>query len=144
MNTIQWESTFEIGVSSVDKQHKALVNLLNGLEVAMSYGDSRQVLGPLLEQFLDYAQRHFEVERALLVAGACPEIEVHQLAHHSFAVKARQLHHRFQFEADFLISVEAVRLLRDWLNHHLAVESCPFARFLKVGAQMRAGDNESS
>ena len=131
--TIAWEKQNELGVPLLDKQHRALVNLLNGLEVAMSYGDSRSVLGPLLEQFLGYAQEHYEVEHLMLREARCPDVEAHGLTHRAFFNRAQDLHGRFLHEADFMISVEVVRLLRDWLTHHIEIQGCPFSRFLKRG-----------
>lgn len=131
MATIGWNEENELGEEQLDRQHRVLVNLLNGLEVAMSYGDSRPLLGPLLEQFLEHAQTHFETENRLLEQSECPELEIHKTQHQAFLNKALQLHNRLLKQADFLISVETVRLMRDWLYAHIEVQNCPFSAYLK-------------
>ena len=66
---LEWNENLSVGVPSIDKQHKALLGLLNELFDATQAGRGQVVLGKVLKELADYTVYHFQYEESPL----CPD-----------------------------------------------------------------------
>lgn len=56
MAILAWSDQLEIGIPSVDEQHKRLVAILNQLDEVVSIGDEPQKIFELINALVDYTQ----------------------------------------------------------------------------------------
>lgn len=80
MATIPWLKSFEVGNEAVDRDHRALVDAVNGLEAALRAGDFATA-NTLCHTLRGRMQYHFDREEQLLRDAAFPRLKDHVLTH---------------------------------------------------------------
>jgi hemerythrin-like metal-binding protein len=73
-------SAFLIGVDSIDREHLALVDLINRIAAAFGNGD-RAVCRSLLTDLRTEMERHFANEEAFMESVDYPELVAHRRHH---------------------------------------------------------------
>ena len=119
MALLNWNDNLSVKIPSIDEQHKVLINMINSLQDAMSSGDSRAVLGDIFDGLLKYTDQHFTYEETLFAEHSYPEIEEHKKEHAAFVGKVTDLHKQFTGSSNFMIGVDVMKFLTDWLVNHI-------------------------
>jgi len=119
MALLNWNENLSVKIPSIDEQHKVLINMINNLQDAMSSGDSRAVLGDIFDGLIKYTEQHFSFEERLFAEHGYPETENHLKEHTSFVAKVRDLHNQFTGSSNFMIGVDVMKFLTDWLVNHI-------------------------
>jgi two-component system NtrC family sensor kinase len=135
MKLMAWSHHFETGVDTVDRQHRALVDLVNQAAPLLATAGNAGLAhaGHLLDELTRYAAVHFEdEERLMLEAGLDPAyLEHHHRTHEAFGQAVRTM--REQATPHGLLSGnELLRFMTSWLTFHILGEDQSMAR------QMRA------
>jgi len=63
---LKWKKAFETGIKSVDNEHKTLVRLIDKLEASMQPGGSREAMGVVLRELVEYVKFHFSNEEEVM------------------------------------------------------------------------------
>ncbi|OGG93264.1 MAG: hypothetical protein A2527_13530 [Candidatus Lambdaproteobacteria bacterium RIFOXYD2_FULL_50_16] len=127
---IDWGPRFELGIDSIDQQHRALVNMINALQTAMAFGDSRPLLDQLFTDLAAYANSHFAFEHELLESVQFPGLREHLTKHERYKNRLQSLKEEFLGKKSFLISTKVKEFLREWFYQHVLVEDAQFASYL--------------
>lgn len=136
MPLLTWNENLSVKIPSIDEQHKKLIDMINQLQDAMSSGDSRSVLGEIFDGLVSYTAEHFEFERQLMATHGYAESVEHLKEHDSFVQKVSDLHKQFVGSSNFMIGVDVMKFLTDWLvNHIQGVDKNYSEFFLSKGVQ---------
>lgn len=130
MNIFNWSDEFVTGLSSVDKQHRHLVDLVNQLgDMLLNNKIHRDDLEALYQQLVSYADYHFREEEGLMHAsGVDPRhVEHHILAHRGFLDEVVRLHASID-EGVPEASKNMLEYLSHWLVYHILVQDQNMAR----------------
>ncbi len=119
MALIDWSDEMSVGVKEIDAQHQKLVKLINELNEAMSEGKSKQVLGDILDELIEYTDTHFSTEENYMSEFDFDGLEEHKRAHAGFVKKVTDFQSKFE-EGKLLLSVKVMNFLKDWLTDHIA------------------------
>ena len=119
MPLLTWNDNLSVNILSIDDQHKKLINMINQLQDAMSSGDSRSVLGEIFDGLLKYCVEHFEYEKRLMTEHGYPGLADHLKEHDAFAQKVTDMHKQFVGSSNFMIGVDVMKFLTDWLVNHI-------------------------
>lgn len=115
---LQWDSSFETGVESIDLQHKELLNILNKLFTSVHSNHSTEKLAEILLGLVDYTVYHFNHEEDLMRESDYPQYSKHKEEHEN--LKKAVLSFKKDFEAGTAtISFELLDFLRRWLINHI-------------------------
>ncbi|HUX40345.1 MAG TPA: hemerythrin family protein [Rectinemataceae bacterium] len=129
MSVISWSPLFESGDPTIDAQHKSLVETINRLNTAQTWGTGRHAMAFVLDELDSYAKVHFGTEERFFDEVAFPKAEEHRASHHFFAEQIIEL--RKQFEGGDEASVSRLlELLGDWLVRHVANEDVLYRPYL--------------
>ena len=82
-----WNCNFEVGIETIDRQHKQLVHLINKVALQASQGQSStDALQIVLQELNDYVEYHFRSEEKIMLQYLEnePEASDHLKAHHDF------------------------------------------------------------
>ena len=131
MAYITWKSTFEIGFSEIDEQHKIYINLLNELHEAQSKGTSQHVIKEALANFLDYTHYHFDTEEKLFKQYDYPLAKEHLEEHSYFIDKVKKFQLNSQ-KNDLLLSLKTIDFLKDWTINHILGTDQQFSDFIRL------------
>lgn len=66
MSLIEWNDEFNLGIEDIDREHRALVALINALHEAMSAGASRADIVEGIAEIYTLVSAHFAREEALM------------------------------------------------------------------------------
>jgi hemerythrin-like metal-binding protein len=127
---ITWKSCYETGNATFDAEHRALVNALNDLHVAMREKRGDEVLLPLLTTLNTYIRKHFQHEEETMLRYRYPGMEAHIKAHGSFKNTVKDFQEQVLTGYSGL-SPELYKYLRDWLLNHIVKTDSQFGNFLR-------------
>jgi hemerythrin-like metal-binding protein len=92
--------------------------MLNRLNDAMSLGKSKEIMGTLLNELVDYTVKHFGNEEKLMAQYSYAESTAH-LAQHKKLIADVVAFKEKLVSGKAMISIELMKFLRDWLNTHI-------------------------
>ncbi len=134
---MRWSRHFETGLDLVDKQHHALVNMINQAAPHLALNDdvAKQAVGPLLDNLTHYALVHFRDEEALMVQkNLAPDyLQQHHKTHQAFVDEVAAMRRQYEQEGS-LSGTDLLRFLSSWLSFHILLED------QRMASQMRAID----
>jgi hemerythrin-like metal-binding protein len=131
MSLITWNSRLSVGVEEIDAQHQKLVQLINGLHNHMVAGDARDIMSKVLDRVVEYTGFHFDTERRLMAEYHYPEAPRHLAEHDKLAHSAVDLQEKVRM-GQAHITMETMKFLRDWLQHHILESDKELGAFLKA------------
>jgi hemerythrin-like metal-binding protein len=129
MPLLQWNSYLSTGISSIDEQHKKLIDMINTLNDAFMAGKANDVLSQIFADLSDYTSRHFGYEEQLFAEHGYPESEAHKNEHEALINQVQALHRKME-QGDFIISIEVMAFLKDWLTNHILKTDVAYSQFL--------------
>jgi methyl-accepting chemotaxis protein len=137
----EWSKRFEIGVPSIDAQHKRLFELANNLHIAMTVGKGRDVLKQSLEDLVNYTVTHFQAEEQLMRRSGYPGLAGHAAMHDALTGKVRDF--AAQFGAGGVsVSLELMQFLRDWLYQHILKSDKQYVPYVISAAEGRPANGK--
>lgn len=140
---IRWEKRFELGIPTIDAQHKKLVDLCNELYLVIVRNKSRatipgwqEALSDALRATVDYVKTHFADEEKLLAAVGYEGLEQQKAQHHGFTMKIAESLKTFN-KATFQDAIDFVKFLYEWILQHIAVSDKQYVRAVMEYAKNR-------
>lgn len=128
-----WTSDLETGNSTIDGQHKQLINAINNLLEACSQGKGRDALKETTTFLYDYTAKHFADEEKLQIASQYPDYTNHKQYHEGFKKVVREIADQLEKEGPNLVLVGKVNTsIGGWLINHIKKED------VKVAAHIRS------
>jgi hemerythrin len=118
MAYIEWTDEMSVNVAEIDRQHQRLIAMINTLHAAFLEQRGREAQKQIIGEMVDYAAYHFAVEEKHMVRLGYPDYDQHKQEHDRFTAKAFDLKARTEENA-FVVTLELLRFLRDWLRHHI-------------------------
>jgi hemerythrin len=127
---IQWNDSYVTGIKTVDEQHKALFEMLNGFYAALRQKRTQESLLELLDSLVGYTHYHFTTEEELMAKYGFLLSLDHISQHRDFIEKITDWNKRAA-NGQLLISLEVTNYLRDWLVEHIAIKDRSMCAYLK-------------
>lgn len=121
MALMTWNKSLELGNTTIDEQHRKLVDLINRVHAGMTAKDSRDSVGKVLDEMVEYTEFHFRFEEGLMSRSGYLRTDAHKIEHGKFVDKLRDLQRKFR-EAKAKIDVELMFFLSNWLRTHILDE----------------------
>ena len=66
-NRLAWSDVYATGNEIVDEQHKTIFNITNSFIDAHLKGESKEILGEMLDFLIQYTTEHFAYEQELMI-----------------------------------------------------------------------------
>lgn len=128
MSFMQRSPKLCINLPEMDQEHIQLVALVNQLHDAMKAGKAHDELGRVLDNLVDYTQKHFKHEEELM----------HKIGY-NLAASHRSKHRQLTDEVlkkkvavargEIVPATEILRFLQSWLIDHIQTEDRAYAEF---------------
>ncbi len=130
MALVQWSTGLCVGIKEIDEQHQQLFGLINKLNDAHLQGRGREVRGEILNELIDYTQKHFGIEEEYFARYKYPEAVPHCMAHAEFVAKV------VEFKNDLLknkiaLSLDIMQFMSEWLKKHIMGTDMEYVTFFK-------------
>lgn len=134
---IDWDESLETGVEVIDKQHKKLVELINGLYDASKIKDL-DVIREIVDELVHYTLTHFSFEEDIMEHSGYLHFESHREVHRSFTKRISDYRMRLISGED--VSSKLLSELRIWLSNHIKNEDKNYSK--DVLYHLHGGDNK--
>lgn len=118
MSFAAWNDSYSVKVLQIDTEHKKLFAIISDLYDGMKAGRGKDVLGNVLNQLVNYTERHFSGEEELMRKAGYADLEKHISVHREFTTKIKGFANDVRSGAAG-VSVELLNFLNDWLTQHI-------------------------
>ena len=117
---VSWDVSYDVGVPSVDKQHRHLVDLINSLYNAClgERAELEATFRDVMKELVDYVMIHFKDEG----------LKEHRQKHELFVKEILKSVNAYT-NGKQLVPNSFVRFLRDWLFNHILIDDKAWARY---------------
>jgi hemerythrin len=79
-----WSDVLEIGIASIDDDHRHILTLISTLHDAVGETDPQPTIRTTMETLRDYVEYHFRREETMLLAADYPAQDAHRALHDTF------------------------------------------------------------
>ena len=107
-----------VGYTHIDEQHIKWIDLINAVYNSLSQGSSRQQLGMVLKDLVDYTVWHFGFENKMMNEYNYPDKESHMKLHKDFIAEIKKLEAKYDAGED-IMGVNVLEFLKGWLSNHI-------------------------
>jgi hemerythrin-like metal-binding protein len=128
MSMFLWDPKYILNIPEIDEEHQKLFALFNELYDAMQDGHGNEVIDKVITRVLDYTDYHFAHEELLFRTYGYTDEAAHRAEHAQLRQQATALAQKLRDRAD--VAPATLKLLYDWLNHHILESDKSFAPFL--------------
>ncbi len=124
---VKWDKKFELGIPTIDEQHRYLVGLCNQLhEEVMCRRSSegrtwRVALSDALRETVNYTKTHFLLEEKLMAAAGFEDMPAHKKRHQEFIEKISSMLSSFD-QTNLQGALDFSKFLYEWILEHIAYE----------------------
>jgi len=127
---VTWDSSYNVGIDSVDKQHKHLIYLTNSLYNACldDKAELDTAFKEVMKELVEYVSFHFKDEERIMEEVNYPGLQEHKQIHQQFIKKILAAVDDYQKGKQFVPN-SFVRFLRDWLFNHILVNDKEMAKY---------------
>jgi len=132
---IAWNDALMTGVTTMDEQHKILVNMINEANYLLDEKAGRDVYMEVVKDLISYALYHFDEEEELMIAAQYPqELRQHHIEEHrAFSGKVTTIQQEL-VQGKLIHRDELIGYLNHWLVNHIMVTDQQLGQALKVPA----------
>ncbi len=132
VSLISWQDRYSVGVDAFDYDHKILVDLINQLHEAYAAGKGPDALRPAFDLLMEYTDKHFEREEALMREHGYPDLDDHIRAHNALREQVLSYHRDFNAGRTRGLFIELLGFLNNWLRLHILEEDMAYKDFFQA------------
>lgn len=129
-----WRPEFEIGIASVDFEHRHMVDLINDLVRALELSPEREKVEEFLGEIHAGISAHFALEEQIMRELRYDQYEDHKADHERLLDEIRDIMDEFDKSAGFDYRSALRARLAPWFTDHFKTKD---ARFHKMTAHRR-------
>ncbi len=131
---ITWDKHYELGIQSIDNQHKELVRIAGELSTLLTEAaeedDIYDEMVRLIEELRDYTTVHFEFEEALFEKHGYPHAEEHALEHSRLIEEINGLDLLAVDEDQVAYGKKILNMLITWVFKHISGSDFKYRDYL--------------
>ncbi len=122
---IEWNDGLNLGIKTLDNDHKKLLEIINSLSGATNDEKTRYILERIFIDLEKYALEHCQREEVILKKCNYEQLDVHTSQHRVFTNKVAELKKKFLTSKESVSAQELSIFLSDWLFNHIIEEDIP-------------------
>ncbi len=131
---MRWDSMYEVGIVTIDSQHKRLVEMIAELEDAVSGTDRMtEHTGNILKKLVDYVKNHFHDEEQIMMKMLYPDLQAHKRHHKELVNEVREILLILK-NGGYISNSALLEFLKKWLSEHILMEDKKIGQYLLQGA----------
>lgn len=131
MALLAWREQFSVGIASVDREHQALISIINQLFEAWIANGLRPCVDGFFDDFFNLVYAHFAYEERLMTGRNYFALASHKRDHDAFIDEIRSMFATAMANGDLDCEAFAARLEK-WFARHFRNHDAPL--YLALGA----------
>lgn len=128
----QFTKDLETGNTTIDSEHKELINAVNKVMADVSQGKGKDSLKQAVTFLNDYTKKHFRNEEQLQLKSSYPDMPNHKVWHKNFIDKLQSISDKLLQEGASSPLVLQLTNTVSQLITHIKTEDKKLANFLKT------------
>ncbi|MBF0268814.1 MAG: hemerythrin family protein [Alphaproteobacteria bacterium] len=116
---MKWDALLEVGVPSIDEDHRDIVAWVSDLQEMGDYSFPHRTLVSVFDSLVDYVSIHFRREESAMAACSFAGLESHRKEHEAFEQIIQNIHSQLLGNADFIFEKATFDFIFDWLLSHI-------------------------
>lgn len=117
---LNWDWTLDIGIDSIDNQHKELLNRLNQLLASIEEGKGKYEVVKTLDFLEEYVIMHFTEEEKVQKETNYPLFNIQHMQHEEFKSDLKEFRSVFETQGtSAVLALNIQQKLVDWFNNHV-------------------------
>jgi diguanylate cyclase (GGDEF) domain/hemerythrin-like metal-binding domain len=129
INLIQWNNTFETGISAIDEQHRILINKTNELYSLIIKKNETINIKKTLDELLDYTYYHFREEELFLETVSYIYKKEHAKEHLEFKDYINNLL-MIHNENISISAIGILTFLNKWIINHIKISDMEYTKHI--------------
>jgi len=118
MAFLKWNDSLSVKITSIDDQHKKLIELINKFYEQVSHRTNDENISILIKGMKDYTQMHFDNEEKYMMQFNYPNYADHKKEHDFFISKVVELEEKFN-KGKVILTFEITSFLKIWIKNHI-------------------------
>lgn len=117
---MEWSSQLDIGLEEINRQHQALLHLINELYHLLKHNYGLSSIKRVVQGLIDYTANHFKYEEVLFDQIDYSQTKEHIEKHNQLVAQVLDFQKRVERGDD--IGDELMSFLKNWLSQHIMRE----------------------
>lgn len=130
MKLIKWRNSYNTEIESMDSQHKSIIELINKIYNVIRNEESVTSVDEILEEMVQYAEKHLQDEEGFLKTNQFPDLEHHITLHRHYRDNLNELLEKSK-KGDAKAMIDTYSFLRQWWTQHIMTEDKKYGEFIK-------------
>ncbi len=132
MALLKWSDWHEIGIPSIDDQHKNLFEALNRLHDAIQSDEGEAFVARTLAFLVDHTVTHFQDEEAQMALAAYPGLAEHQAEHSLMLKRVDEAQTQYLTDHSSMKALALGEMMATWAVQHILSMDELFAEAVKA------------
>ncbi len=121
MGLIIWDSSYEIGIPEIDRQHRQLVTYFNDFYDQLAKGELDVSLNDLLTKVMEYTDYHFREEEKFMAGIGYVNLDEQRDMHNRIRLKMGE-YKKLADEGKLTVSMPVTGEIKKWIKEHIQIE----------------------
>lgn len=130
MALIEWKDEFEIGIPSVDFEHRELIRLINYLHASLADKPSHNAVTDILGEIFARISAHFALEEREMREMKYDQYEDHKASHEALLDGIRDIMDEVEADDASRYEDDLSERLEHWFTAHFSTLDARLHRFL--------------
>ena len=118
MSIMKWDERFDLGVETMDGQHRQLIDLMNRVHDLAHAGAGKKAVVDAINTLAEYTVKHFREEEEYMDRIGFPEAKTHKVVHERL-LKTFGEHVESIEAGDGSVPDKFFSFLQFWLSAHI-------------------------
>jgi hemerythrin len=130
MSLIEWKDEFEIGIPSVDYEHRGMILMINKLHGKLAENSNKDTIAEFLGEIHALISAHFALEEKEMLEMAYDEFEDHKENHEDLLDQIRDMMDELERDRSGDVMKDLGRRLNQWFTGHFRSRDARLHSFL--------------
>jgi hemerythrin-like metal-binding protein len=130
MALVEWKDEFAVGITSVDHEHRQLIQLINDLHARLPAGPTKDAITRVLAEIHTRIAAHFALEERVMRERRYDQYADHKADHERLLDEIRDIMDRYDADAYFNYETALTRELGDWFAIHFRTKDARLHKML--------------
>ncbi len=132
MALIEWKEDFNVGIESVDHEHRQMINLINRLHESLAADAPKAEVAAFLGSVHSLISAHFALEEIEMRNFGYDDLATHKDDHEELLARIRDIMDQVEADSTGSYAKDLGTRLQDWFSVHFRNVDARMHRFVKA------------
>lgn len=130
-SSFQWNTALDVGVESMNVEHKGLLDAMGHIEILMGLGSPKRELLEAFAELISLVREHFRDEEALMAATQYQGLAQHKVLHESLVTRLIEQREEYLSAPTAVLPSAVMDFFRLWLTTHIMIVDKKYGEFIQ-------------